>query len=165
MASPLNPKDLAPMVKLKEVITWDTRKGGLIASKDMRIGNIVLQSTPLPDPDDSQLITAICEAIEKEGQHLLNWDAEVEQWQNRVLSLRKWNPKEKWPNVTTETLLLTNSEWLSPYLNNVKKPDDLQKINLKEVLQYSLPIEQQQRLDQLAPERIEIPKGEVAISK
>ncbi|MEZ5004163.1 MAG: ATP-dependent helicase HrpB [Chitinophagales bacterium] len=159
MASPIDPKDLAPMVRSKEVITWDTRKGGLIASKDMRIGSIVLQSIPLPDPDDDQLIQAICEAIEKEGQTLLNWDESVEQWQSRVMSLRKWNPKLHWPNVSTETLLLTNSEWLSPYLNEVKKPEDLKKIDLKMVLHYSLPMELQQLLDQLAPERIEIPTG------
>ena len=33
LASPLNPKDLAPLVKQREVITWDTKKGGLIASR------------------------------------------------------------------------------------------------------------------------------------
>ena len=33
MASPLNPKDLLPLVKEKETITWDTRKGGLVATK------------------------------------------------------------------------------------------------------------------------------------
>ena len=100
MAAPLNPTDLQPLVKTQEVITWDTRKGGLIATLDMRIGSIILKSTPLPDPDDSQLIKAITDAIQKEGSTLLNWDEEVEQWQNRVLSLRKWNPQERWPDVS-----------------------------------------------------------------
>ena len=159
MASPLNPKDLAPLVKEKEVITWDTKHGGLIASKDLRIGSIVLQSKPLPDPDDTHLVSAISEAIKNEGRNLLDFNEEVSQWQNRVLSLRKWQPNDGWPDVSTESLLLTNADWLGPYLSTVRKPQDLKKIDLHEVLHSSLDWEKQQLLDELAPTRIEVPSG------
>ncbi len=159
MASPIDPKDLMPLVKTKEIITWNTKKGGLIASEDMRIGNIVLKSTPLPDPDETQLIKAITAAIAKEGLSLLDWNEEVGQWQNRILSLKKWNPQENWPDVSVTTLLLTNSEWLSPYLNEVKKPEDLKKINLKEILHYSIESDLQKRLNELAPSKIEVASG------
>lgn len=159
LASPLNPRDLAQMVKEKEVITWDTRQGGLIATKDLRIGSIVLQSNPLPDPDDSHLVQAICDAIKKEGRQLLDFNEPVEQWQNRILSLKKWNPEQNWPDVSTATLLLTNQEWLAPYLNQVKKPEDLKKIDLLSALHHSLDYEQQQLLDQLAPRKIVVPSG------
>ncbi|MEQ8472344.1 MAG: ATP-dependent helicase HrpB [Marinoscillum sp.] len=159
MASPLNPRDLASMVKEREVITWDTKRGGLIASKDLRIGSIVLQSKPLPDPDESHLVQAICEAIKKEGVNLLNFDESVEQWQNRTLSLKKWNPEQNWPDTSTPTLLLTNEEWLAPYLDHVKKPEDLKKIDLVNVLQHSLDYDQQQLLNKLAPTKIEVPSG------
>jgi len=159
MASPLNPKDLAPLVKEKEVIAWDTRKGGLIASKDLRIGSIVLRSTPLPEPGEEYLIKAISDAIKTEGKHLLNFDDNVERWQNRVLSLGKWNPTEGWPDVSTTTLLMTNTEWLTPYLSGVRKPDDLKKINLVEVLQNHLDWDKQQALNKLAPTKIHVPSG------
>lgn len=159
MASPLNPRDLAPLVKEKEIITWDTDEGGLIATKDLRIGSIVLQSKPLPSPDESHLIEAISEALKKEGERLLDFNEEVQQWQNRVLSLRKWNPQDQWPEVSTSSLLQTNSEWLSPYLTRVKKPEDLKKINLKEVLQHSLTFDQQQQLDRQAPTYLNVPSG------
>lgn len=159
MASPLNPKDLMPLVKEQEVVTWDTEEGGLQATLDMRIGNIVLKSTPLPEPDETHLIDAICDAIKKEGEQLLNFDAAVIQWQNRVLSLRKWNPQENWPDVSTPTLLYTNKEWLAPYLDKVKTPQQLNKLDLKEILQYSLTHEQQQKINKLAPTKIEVPSG------
>ncbi|MFT4600247.1 MAG: ATP-dependent helicase HrpB [Arenicella sp.] len=159
MAAPLNPTDLQPLIQEKEVIKWDTKNGGLIASLDMRIGSIILKSVPLEDPDESHLLKAITDAIEKEGRQLLNWSEEVEQWQNRVMCLKKWNPSEGWPDVSTETLLLTNSEWLTPYLNNIKKPDALKKINLLEILQYSLRQELQGKLNALAPAKIEVPSG------
>lgn len=159
MASPLNPRDLMPLVKTKEVITWNTKKGGVIASSELRIGSIVLKSTLLPNPDGSQLIKAISDAVAKEGLSLLNWDENVEQWQNRILSLKKWNPQAKWPDVSTTTLLLTNYEWLSPYLNEVKKPEDLKKINIKQILQYSLDQDLQRQLEEFAPSKIEVPSG------
>ena len=159
MASPLNPRDLAPLVKEKEVITWDTDEGGLIATKDLRIGSIVLQSKPLPSPDESHLVAAISEAIKKEGDRLLDFNEEVQQWQNRVMSLRKWNPHENWPEVSTVSLLQTNAAWLSPYLTGVKKPEDLKKINIKEVLQHSLTFEQQQKLNDQAPSHLAVPSG------
>lgn len=157
MASPLNPKDLAPLVKQKEVITWDTDGGGLIASLNMCIGSIVLKSKALPNPDASHLLDAVSDAIKKEGEQLLDFNDEVVQWQNRVLSLRKWNPQEEWPDVSTHSLLLTNKEWLGPYLNDVKRPEDLKKIRLKDVLQHSLDYEQQKVLERLAPATIKVP--------
>lgn len=159
MASPIDPKDLASLVKTKEVITWDTKSGGLIASNDLRIGSIVLKSVPIPNPDEKLLRKAITDAIKKEGKTLLNWDEDIEQWQNRVLSLSQWDKNEKWPNISKERLLATNEEWLSPYLNNIKKPEDLKKINLKEVLQYSLDQNLQEKLKKLAPTKIEVPSG------
>lgn len=159
MASPLNPKDLLPMVKEKQIITWDTRRGGLIATKDLRIGSIVLQSKPLPNPDESYLQEAISNAIKTEGEQLLNFDEKMQQLQNRILSLRKWNPNEGWPDVSTPTLLITNSEWLMPYLNNIKKPDELKKIDLHDALLNSLDWNLQQALNELAPQKINVPSG------
>lgn len=159
LAAPLNPRDLAPLVKETEVITWDTKKGGLIATKDLRIGNIILRSTPLPAPNAGHLVKAISEAVRREGQHLLNFDDDFTNWQNRVLSLRKWRPAEQWPDVSTYTLLITNSEWLSPYLIGIKHPEDLKKINLKQVLQSSLDYDRQVLLDKLAPEKVAVPSG------
>ena len=159
LASPLNPQDLAPMVKTVESVLWDTKRGGFKAQTDLRIGSIILQSKPLHHYDEDLKINAICEAIAKEGAWLLNFNKEVTQWQNRVLSLRHWDKNNKWPDVSTEALLETNREWLAPYLDQVKKPEDLKKIDLKTVLQHHLEYELQGLLEQNAPERIKVPSG------
>ena len=159
MASPLNPKDLAPLVKELEIIKWDTEDGGLIATKELRIGNIILQSKPLPEPDEKHRVQAISEALKKEGEKLLNFNEQVTQWQNRVLSLRKWQPQENWPDVSTPALLITNAEWLSPYLTDIKKPAQLKKIDLVTVLQHHLTYDKQTELDRLAPSNITVPSG------
>ena len=109
-----------------------------------------------------QLMTVISPklaALKKEGEQLLDFSEEVQQWQNRILSLRRWNPQDAWPEVSTISLLQTNIEWLGPYLTGIKRPDQLKKINLKEVLHYSLSPEQQQLLEKQAPTHITVTSG------
>lgn len=159
MAAPLNPRDLLPMVKEQEVVTWDTRKGGLMANKELKIGSIVLRSQPLAQPDESLVAQALSEAIVKEGENLLDFDEDMVQLQNRIMSLRKWNENENWPDVSTGVLLENNEKWLGAYLGGIKKAEDIKKINLSNALYQSLEWEQQQALDKLAPAKIEVPSG------
>ena len=159
LAAPLNPRDLAPMVKTVENIAWETRKGGLIAAEELRIGGLVLQTRPLKNPCPEQITAALCRVLEKEGAHLLDFNEEVTQWQNRVQCLARWRPKEDWPDVSTTHLLKQCREWLAPYLNGLRKNEELKKINLKEVLHYHLSPTRQKYLDHLAPERLPVPSG------
>ncbi len=159
LASPLNPRDLAPMVKTVESISWDTKRGGFSAFSELRIGSIILQQKPLQDYNIDQKIKAISDAVKKEGAWLLDFNPDVEQWQNRIICLRQWDKNNDWPDVSTSHLLATNYEWLSPYLADVKKPEDLKKIDLKKVLQNHLSYELQQLLDKLAPEKLQVPSG------
>jgi len=159
LAAPLNPTDLQPFLKEHEVIDWNNKKGGLVAAREMRIGSIVLKSTPIQNPDQALIQKALSKAIIRNGESLLNFDKNVTQWQNRVNTVRKWYPKDEWPDVSTQHLLDTNDKWLSPYLTDIRKTEDLKKINLSEVLQYSLSLQQQSLLNELAPDRVEVPSG------
>lgn len=159
LAAPLNPTDLVPFLKEHVITKWQTKKGGLIAVKETRIGSIVLRSVPLENPDQDELITAISNAIMKEGESLLDFNKQVKNWQNRISTIGKWYPNENWPDVSTPNLLRTNAEWLTPYLNDTRSPEDLKKIDLASVLQYSLTNKQQEKLAKLAPEHIIVPSG------
>lgn len=159
LAAPLNPKDLLPLVKQKQNIVWDSRKGGLQASQELRIGSIVLQSKPLAKPDESLVQKAILEAIKKEGLSLLNIDEEFEQALHRMRCFAIWNKEEGWPLWDLATLLKQAEVWLSPSINNCKKNEDLKKISIKEALICSLNWEQQQQLNKDCPEKIMVPTG------
>lgn len=159
LAAPLNPKDLAQMVREEENISWDTRKGGLIATKEWKLGSIVLQSKPLSSPSKEKILEVISNAIASEGEQLLELGDEFEQLQNRILSLQVWNKDESWPDVKTEALLANNKSWLAPYLDDVKTPADLKRVSAAEALLHSLEWSKQQELEQLAPKKIEVPSG------
>ncbi|MCS6823023.1 MAG: ATP-dependent helicase HrpB [Cytophagaceae bacterium] len=159
LAAPLDPTDLAHLVKEKTNILWDTRKGGLISTTELRIGSLVLQSRPLPQPDEHTVTEVICQVLKSEGDALLNFNDEFLQLQNRIISLSLWNPHENWPSVTTEHLLSVVNDWIGTHLLGVKKNEDLKKINLSQCLFNYLSYEQQKKLELLAPAKIKMPSG------
>lgn len=158
LASPINPLDLKSMVKQVETVTWDV-EDGLIGKKELRIGNIVLQQTPIQQLEQKQVEDAILTAIKKEGLRLLNLDDPFVQFQHRISSLRTWNKEETWPDFSDKNLLNTVDDWLSPYLTDVKKAIELKRLNISEMLTHQLSFEQQELLKKLAPERIKVPSG------
>jgi ATP-dependent helicase HrpB len=159
MAAPLNPKDLIHLVKEKQNISWDTRKGGLIASNELKIGSIVLKSNPIKNPDSELVIEAICNAIKTEGESLLEFTDAFTQLQHRIGSLAQWHPDESWPQSNTTYLLQNAKEWLGPYVKDIRKVEELKRLDVYEALLHSLTWEQQQLLEQLAPAKLEVPSG------
>lgn len=161
LASAVAPADLMPQARETERIVWDTKKGGVVATKDKRIGRIVLQTAPLPHPTDEAVMPVLYEAIRTEGAQLLAFSDAVTQWQNRVSSLRHWHPGHGWPDVTTTTLLQHPENWLAPYLPGIRKLEGLQKLDIYPILVHSLSYENQIELDRLAPKTLPVPSGSV----
>lgn len=159
MAAPLNPKDLAPLLKMKEVIKWDRKKGGLLAHSEIRIGAIILGTRPLQKIIQADAKSAILEAIIEDGDLLLDFNDQVIQLLHRIQSLRVWNPEQNWPDWSVEILCETAQNWIEPYLQNMYKNEDLKKLNIVQILKSNLAFEQQNLLNQLVPSTIEVPSG------
>jgi ATP-dependent helicase HrpB len=159
MAAPINPKDLAPMLKTKEVLKWDRKKGGLQAHAEIRIGSIILGTRPLAKYAAGDVTEAVLEAIREEGEYLMDFNEEVEQLILRIQSLRNWYPDQNWPNWSVATLCEKPEIWIAPYLQNITKNDDFKKLNLVQILSSSLDFELQKQLNLFAPATIEVPSG------
>lgn len=158
MASPLDPKDLLPMIKEKKVVKWDKKDGELKAIKNICIGSIVLKSVPLKEISLEEKREAVILGI-MEDPGLLDFNQEVVQLQNRIISLKSWNKDENWPDFRKESLIKNVGLWLSPYLDDVKKEEDLWKLDLEKTLFHFLDFDQQQKLNALAPQKIAVPSG------
>mgnify|MGYP001627184101 CR=1 FL=1 len=159
MASPINPRDLAPLVKTREVIQWDYKKGELNAQMQLSIGSIVLKASPIQKVDEGSIQQTLISAVQVDGHQLLDWNDQVIQLQNRILSLRIWNPEMDWPDVSTATLLEEPGRWLLPYLTGIRKKEHFRKLDLKNILLSFLDYPLQQSVDQLAPPTIQVPTG------
>jgi ATP-dependent helicase HrpB len=159
MAAALDPQDLKGLVKEVSNIVWDTRKGGLQAFKEWKLGALVLQRKAITQIEKEQVVSAIVKVLQTEADSLLNWDEEAEQLLARIASLKRWNKDSEWPDLAREKLIQDSEKWLGPYVENCRKPEDLKRINLSECLLFSLSWEQQQELNRLVPSKMEVPSG------
>ena len=164
MAAPLNPKDLAPMLKTKEVLEWDRKKGGLQAHAEIRIGAIVLGNRPLPKVNPELAVQLLLETIQEEGKFLLDWNESTMDLIARVQSVANWHPAQGWPIWSVESLCTSAASWLEPYLMGITKNEELKKLNISQFLWHSLSFDLQQELDRIAPSHLVVPSGsEIAI--
>jgi ATP-dependent helicase HrpB len=159
LAAPLNEDDLLHLAEERHTVTWDGNRGMIVGAIEQRIGNLVLGSKPLQSIDQDKRINVLCNAVREEGLKILGWADEHAHWQSRVMSLKQWRKEEPWPDVTEENLLKTLEDWLSPYLINVSKRIELQKLALSTILVGIIPWALNSKLDSLAPEKIEVPSG------
>lgn len=159
LAAPLDETDLQHRATEVETVTWDATRGMVVAQLERKIGNTVLSTKPLAKIPEAKRINVLLAALREEGMKLLGWDDIHTEWQNRVLSVRAWRPDEAWPDVSTENLLTTAEAWLTPYLNNITRRSELQKLDLLNMLTGLLLWDLQPKLDKIAPVRLTVPSG------
>ena len=159
LAAPLKEADLLHRAKEAEVVAWDSDRGMITASLQKRIGNTILSSKPITEIKSETRIKILCEVVREEGLKILNWSEAEYEWQARVLNAKMWRPDEGWPDVSDRQLLTSTETWLAPYLEKVSKRIDFQRLDLKNMLAGLLPWNLTNRLDQLAPSRVQVPSG------
>jgi ATP-dependent helicase HrpB len=156
-AAPLNFRDLFSHAVEEQILRWDNARAMVVGTIDRKIGALVLESRPAQTVDEEKRVAVICAMIRENGMRVLGWDETLQPWQARILSVRKWRPDEGWPDVSNEALLNTLENWLAPFLTGLGKLSELQKLNASEILHSILSWEQQNRLDTVAPTKIQVP--------
>jgi ATP-dependent helicase HrpB len=126
---------------------------------ETRLGEITVASKALVRIPPETQARVLAEVLRKEGETMLSWTELLAQWQARVMSLRAWRPEEVWPDVSRNHLLITVSEWLSPFLLSVRRREDFAKLDLMAILTETLPWPQRQALEALAPLTLPVPSG------
>ncbi|HSG62680.1 MAG TPA: ATP-dependent helicase C-terminal domain-containing protein, partial [Pseudomonadales bacterium] len=150
---------LAFLVERQDVGGWDEAKGRFYAERQQRLGQIVLSSEPLKQPERAQITQALLGQIRNKGLSLLGWDDNIRQLQIRLSLLAQLDSSEAWPAVDDATLLASLESWLSPYLASVSNLQQLAKIDCYSLLRNRLSWEQQQRLDKLLPQHWPLATG------
>lgn len=159
LAAAFDSNDLYELAEERQTVSWDKERGMVVGAIEKRVGNLILETKAITKIDDEQRIQVICEMIRENGLKILNWNESQEDFQARVLSLCAWRPNDNWPNISNEHLLKTLEEWLSPYLIKINKLSELQKLDFTQILHSILPWELSQKLDKLAPAKMEVPTG------
>jgi ATP-dependent helicase HrpB len=100
LAAPMDVDDIKHHASESVVVKWDKEKEMITAFTEVRIGKVVLSVKPNNQYSDEQRVKTLCNAIREEGLKLLNWTEEENQWQARLMSLRRWRADENWPDVS-----------------------------------------------------------------
>jgi ATP-dependent helicase HrpB len=134
----------------QDEVTW--ANGDVVARRVRRLGAIVLTERPIAKPDPEELRKALTEGLRKEGTALLRWSQDAIRQRQRMAFLHT-HLKEPWPDVSDDAIIRNID------LSTARKRSDLAGISAQHVLQTMLPWPAAARLDELAPDRIEVPSG------
>ncbi|BCJ77560.1 ATP-dependent helicase HrpB [Catellatospora sp. IY07-71] len=146
----------AALLATADEIVW--ADGDVVARQVTRLGAITLTERPLTRPDRELVAAALAEGLRREGLRLLRWTPEATALRERM-AFCAHALGDPWPAVDDEALLARAGQWLGGALGTARRRDDLQRIDVAAALRTLLPWPQAAQLDQLAPERLEVPSG------
>lgn len=142
-----------------EEVRWEG--GDVVARAAQRLGAIELVTRPLRDPDPALVRDALLDGLRTEGVGLLRWSQDARALRARLGFLHR-TLSGAWPDVTDDAALLERADdWLEPELSRARRRADLGRIDAGQALNRLLPwaTGEAARLDELAPERLEVPSG------
>lgn len=132
-------------------VTW--ADGDVVARHVRRLGAITLASRPLKNPNVHDALVA---GLRAEGLGLLKWTADGTRLRERMAFLHRVLGAP-WPAVDDAALLSDVDSWLD--LSAARRRADLANVNAGTALKALLPWPEASRLDELAPDRLEVPTG------
>lgn len=132
--------------------------GDVVARRVERLGAIVLSEKLIRDPDRQLLGAAVRRGLSSTGLGLLRWNSDAIALRQRLDFLHR-TLGAPWPPVDDESLLAAADTWLGPELAAARRRTDLERIDAGQALRRLLPWPDAARMDELAPERLEVPSG------
>lgn len=159
LASPVRPSDLSAVIRTRDVVSWDDKRGAVVARSESRIGCLLVGQRPIADCPRSEIDRVICNATMKDGLSMLDFSDDVQNLQRRVAVVSGWHPELLLPDLSTEAVLARADEWLPLYLGKATTVAELKKIDLTLALWSLLDYNQQIEVDRLAPRHIAVPTG------
>ncbi len=126
--------------------------GDVRARRVERLGAIVLAQRATAHPDPAAVAAALHEGLRREGLQLLRWGPAARALRQRLAACCS-GLGEPWPEVSDEALLGALD------LSSARSRADLQRIDLVAALRALVPWQLSGRLDDVAPERVEVPSG------
>ncbi|WP_428814719.1 ATP-dependent helicase HrpB [Streptomyces albus subsp. chlorinus] len=147
---------------VREEVRWDPEQGpqgeggDVVARRVESLGAVRLSVRPLRDAPPARLREAALEGLRQHGLELLRWPESARSLRRRLDFLHRVLG-EPWPDVSDGALLERADTWLG----EVRSRAGLARVDAGSVLSGMLPWASGEaaRLEELAPERIEVPSG------
>jgi ATP-dependent helicase HrpB len=148
----------ADRLMIVDDVRWDARGECVTATRERRLGALVLAREPLASLAPAAVAQAMAEGIRQLGLAALAWTNEARAVQARVAFLRRLDPNT-WPDLSDAALAADPAAWLGEQLNGVTRRAHLARIDVATALLDRLDWRQRRDLDRLAPTRVTLPTG------
>jgi ATP-dependent helicase HrpB len=159
--APLHPDDVERLfgseMETVDRTGWDPRRHDVVASRERRLGAIVVGATPLAGPGTGAA-AALMEGIRDVGLDLLPWTDELQRLRARVAFARRIDGPA-WPDLSDEALLADLESWLAPWLAGRSRRADLAALPLGDALWQRVGWSRRGALEETAPTHLTLPTG------
>ncbi len=147
---------LTDLFENRDEVVWDDERGLLAGRRVRRLGAIELAATAQPVGSTESAAFWLAQ-IRERGLGWLRWPDATGEWLGRVRWLRERS--DEWPDLSEPVLLAALEQWLLPWLDGVRRLDQLRALDFRSLLQGLLDYPLQQRLEREAPARLTLPSG------
>lgn len=163
LAAPVQLADLerhaAELLQLVDDFGYDPATRAVEARRRRVLGAIVVDETPLRDPDPEAVTAALLAVVQREGLAAMGWSEVAEALRQRLVFLHALDP-DRWPPADEAALLAALPQWLGPAAAGIRRLDRLADLDHAAALLNGLLAWPERRdLDMLAPERLTVPTG------
>jgi ATP-dependent helicase HrpB len=107
---------------VEEAVAWDPEHGGVLATRRLVLGRLVLREARLPDVDPARATRAALEHVRRAGLRALTWTRDAESLRARVAFATALRLPSRageadgagWPDLSDAALLARLDDWLGP---------------------------------------------------
>ncbi len=149
---------LAEKITREEAVSFVTKTKSVKARKQLRLGRLVLEETPLANPSAQAIGIALEQGLQSLGIDVLPWSPAAKQLRQRI----KWlhlNIGPPWPAMDDKALLSNTATWFTPFQNGITGFADISAGSLTHGLMALLPYTLHSEIDRLAPTHFKAPTG------
>ncbi|MDH7639769.1 ATP-dependent helicase HrpB [Sphingomonas oryzagri] len=138
-------------------VRFDPATGGIVATRERRLGALRLGGGPDDRPDPVAIAAALLEGVRANGLDKLPWPEGAARLRERAAFARRFD--ESLPDLSDEALIATLDDWLPALLEGRRRLDMIPPGDLAGALQGLLGWEGGRTVDRLAPDRLATPAG------
>jgi len=150
-------------------ITWNKKLQKVDCYNKTMLGSIVLKEQKITSTAAIHLQPTLLSGIKNLGLNCLPWSKQAENLKQRIefiryqknnnASCKELLSQIDLPDFSDSFLLDHLDKWLQPHLSNETSIKKLQGLDLKQILSANISWQTMQAIDELAPEKIQVPSG------
>jgi ATP-dependent helicase HrpB len=141
----------------EHVVEWNDETQRVVARDRERLGALVLRDAPAARVDPSEVHAALLAEIARRGVSELPWSDSARRLRERLAFLGSLG--DTWPDVSDEALAISLDRWLGPLVTDLRRLDELSRVDFSAALLGLLTWDQRRALDRLAPTHVDVPSG------